>query len=422
MQKKCFLLVFVFQFSFCGVSFSQQKPLDVSEYEFIKIEKNRIEIPSDSACLNNFFAKIDAFRQTGKGNINVLHIGGSHVQAGTFSHQMRKNFDFLNGGNLTSRGIIFPFRAAKTNNPSSYSVNFKGEWTSERNVKRDYSASLGVTGIAVITTDSIAEISVNLNPRNSEKRWFIDTLVLIGYAENEKIIPILRQNDTTLIWGRQDIENQTYTYILPERTDTFTIFFLQTENSADKFVLKGFIPKTNSQGIVYNEIGVNGAAVPSYLRCENWEKELALIKPDLVIFGIGINDAVDVNFSSEKFIANYNALIAKIRNVSPDCAFVFITNNDSYRRVRVGRGRYSYQVNQNGLVAQRAFYEIARQNCGGVWDKFEIMGGLRSKTKWQHAGLSQKDKIHFTPKGYMLLGDMLFNALVEYYENKKSSF
>ena len=416
MIKRYFSLILVFQFGIFGAGFSQQKPLDMSEYEFIKIEKNRIEIPSDSACLNNFFAKIDAFSQTGKGNINVLHIGGSHVQAGTFSHQMRKNFDFFNGENLTSRGIIFPFRAAKTNNPTSYSVNFKGEWTSERNVKRDYSALLGVTGIAVITNDSIAEISVNLNPRG-EKRWFMDTLVLIGYAENEKVIPILKQNDTTYIWGRQDIENQTYTYILPEKTDTFTIFFLQTENSADKFVLKGFIPKINSQGIVYHEVGVNGAAVISYLRCENFEQELAFIKPDLVIFGIGINDAVDVNFSSEKFIANYNALIAKVRNVSPDCAFVFITNNDSYRKIRVRRGRYNYQVNQNGVVAQQAFYEIARQNCGGVWDKFEIMGGLRSIAKWQHAGLAQKDKIHFTPKGYMLLGDMLFNALVEYYEN-----
>ena len=414
MIKRYFSLILVFQFSVFGVVFSQQKPVDVSDYKFIKIEKNRIEVPSDSACLNNFFAKINAFRQTGKGNINVLHIGGSHVQAGTFSHQVRKNFDFLNDKNLTSRGIIFPYRAAKTNNPSSYSVSFKGEWTSERNVKRDYSASLGVTGIAVITTDSIAEISVNLNPKTTEKRWFVDTLVLIGYSKNEEVTPILKLNDSTYIWGRQDIENQTYTYILPERTDSFTIIFLQTKNSADKFVLKGFIPKTSSQGIVYNEVGVNGAAVPSYLRCENFERELALIKPDLVIFGIGINDAVDVNFSGEKFIANYNALIAKIRNASPDCAFVFITNNDSYRKIKVRKGRYNYQVNKNGLIAQQAFYEIARQNCGGVWDQFEIMGGLRSMKEWQDAGLAQKDKIHFSPRGYALLGDMLYNALIGY--------
>ena len=417
MIKRYFSLILGFQFCVFSVGFAQQKSVDVSDYKFINIDKNKIEVPSDSVWLNKFFAKIDAFCKTGKGNINVLHIGGSHVQAGTFSHQMRKNFDFLNGENLTSRGIIFPFRAAKTNNPPSYSVCFKGEWTSERNVKRDFSALLGVTGIAVITTDSIAEISVNLNPKTAKKRWFVDTLVLIGYAENQKIMPVLKQNDSTYIWAQQDIENQTYTYILPERTDSFTITFLQTERSADKFVLKGFIPKTNSQGIVYNEVGVNGAAVSSYLRCENFEKELAFIKPDLVIFGIGINDAVDVNFSSEKFIANYNALIAKIRNVSPDCAFVFITNNDSYRKIRTRKGRYNYQVNRNGLIAQQAFYEIARQNRGGVWDQFEIMGGLHSMKEWQNAGLAQKDKVHFTSSGYALLGDMLYNALIQYYEN-----
>ena len=417
MQKR-YLILFVVIFCFNNVKCSQQNPLDSSEYteyKFIKSEKNKIEIPGDSACLNNFFNKIRKFKDTNEGNINILHIGGSHVQAGTFSNQIRLNFDFFNENNLTSRGIIFPFRVAKTNNPLSYSVSYKGVWTSEKNVKRDYSTPLGVTGIAVITSDSTAEISVNLNPKIDEKRWFMDTLILIGYADNDNVIPILKQPDSTYIWGAHNPENSTYTYVFPEKTDSFTVIFNQTENAPHRFVLGGFIPKTNSQGIVYHEVGVNGAAVPSYIKCENFEKELALIKPDLVIFGIGINDAVDVNFSSEKFIANYNALIAKIRNDSPDCAFIFITNNDSYRKIKIRRGKYRYDVNRNGLTVQKAFYEIARQNCGGVWDQFEIMGGLRSMKEWQEAGLAQKDKIHFTFKGYTLLGNMLFNALTEYY-------
>jgi hypothetical protein len=414
MNKKYLILFFILYFCFNKSGFSQQIPLPLSDYKFINAEKNKIEVPNDSTSLSRFFAKVDTFYQECRGNINILHIGGSHVQAGVFSNQIRENLDFLNNRSQTSRGLIFPFKAAKTNNPPSYSVSYKGEWAAQKNVMRDFLTPLGVTGIAVITSDSTAEISVNLNPQ-SEKRWFMDTLILIGYAENDKVVPVLKQNDTTHIWATYDAENSTYTYILPEKTDNFTIIFHQTESSQHQFVLKGFIPKSGTQGIVYHEIGVNGAAVLSYLKCTNFEKELSLIKPDMVIFGIGINDAADRNFSSEKFIDNYNALIARIRKVSPDCAFIFITNNDSYRKVRVRRRRFGYEVNRNGLTAQRAFYEIASQNSGGVWDQFEIMGGLRSMQKWQDAGLAKKDKIHFTNNGYSLLGNLFYNAFAEYY-------
>ena len=39
------------------------------------------------------------------------------------------------------------------------------------------------------------------------------------------------------------------------------------------------------------------------------------------------------------------------------------------------------------------------------------MGGLKSMEKWQAAGLAQRDKVHLTRAGYLLLGDMLYEAL-----------
>jgi lysophospholipase L1-like esterase len=140
----------------------------------------------------------------------------------------------------------------------------------------------------------------------------------------------------------------------------------------------------------------------------------------LVIFGIGINDAVSDNFREEIFVNNYNKLIERIKNISPDCAFIFITNNDSYKNVRQAytrkkRRRYRTVsvVNRNGETAATAFYEIARQNNGAVWNQFEIMGGLKSMQQWQNASLAAHDKIHFTKTGYELLGDLFFNAILQ---------
>ena len=64
---------------------------------------------------------------------------------------------------------------------------------------------------------------------------------------------------------------------------------------------------------------------------------------------------------------------------------------------------------------QHDFYELARRHDGGVWDMFAIMGGLSSMRQWEVMGLAQKDKIHFTRKGYKLMGDMMYRAIIDSY-------
>ena len=104
-------------------------------------------------------------------------------------------------------------------------------------------------------------------------------------------------------------------------------------------------------------------------------------------------------------------LIKRIRKVSPKTAFIFETNNDSYRKVR----KRKYVQHPNGEVARKAFFMLADKHKAGVWDKFSIMGGLGSMAKWEKADLAKKDKVHFKTAGYQLLGDMFYKALMQAY-------
>jgi lysophospholipase L1-like esterase len=140
-----------------------------------------------------------------------------------------------------------------------------------------------------------------------------------------------------------------------------------------------------------------------------------MLHPDMVIFGIGINDAAAPDFDTVAFRANYLSLIDSIRSVNPDCAFVFLTNNDSFRAVRRKR-RTHYEVNRNGLLAREVFYRLADDCSGAVWDQFEIMGGLKSMDAWYKEKLAQKDRIHFTIAGYQLIGNLFSNALFDAYK------
>ncbi len=143
---------------------------------------------------------------------------------------------------------------------------------------------------------------------------------------------------------------------------------------------------------------------------------MADLKPDLVILGLGINDAYMKNFSQSDFEMNYSELISRIRRAAPETAIVFITNNDSYM--------YRRYVNKNGEKVEQSMLKMAKKLGAGVWDMYEVMGGLNSIVLWEKNGLAQRDKIHFTREGYLLLGDLFFNALMQrfekYMENKNN--
>ena len=49
------------------------------------------------------------------------------------------------------------------------------------------------------------------------------------------------------------------------------------------------------------------------------------------------------------------------------------------------------------------------------WDLFGIMGGAGSMDAWVNGGYARADHIHFTPEGYTVLGNLLFNALMDTY-------
>ncbi|SHM43189.1 GDSL-type esterase/lipase family protein [Fibrobacter sp. UWB7] len=179
------------------------------------------------------------------------------------------------------------------------------------------------------------------------------------------------------------------------------------------FTLTGILAENNAPGITYTNVGINGAKVSNYFEetCPLFEKEMSYYKPDLVIFAIGINDANVEVFNDKVFREDYDMLIKRIRKVSPKTAFIFETNNDSYRKIR----KKKYVQHPNGEVARKAFFMLADKHKAGVWDKFSIMGGLGSMAKWEKADLAKKDKVHFKTAGYQLLGDMFYKALMQAY-------
>ena len=369
-------------------------------------ELSRLIFPGERTAQDGFYAKLDSLTATGQGNVNIWHIGGSHVQAATFSNRIRDNIDSLSVRG--DRGFLFPMKLANTNYDKTYRISATGTWeapilTRSTTLRRP---RYGITGYGARTASPDASVSFQLNP-DGERRWQCESLRVLGYGSSGRTYPYILCLADTL---RFDYDERTASYLfhLPAPTDSVLVQFHIPQG--EEFVLNGLEPISWRPGVNFYASGVNGAALPSWLdRCEDLERDLHLVRPDLAILAVGINDsAVSAkDFKADKFKENYRRLIGMVRRVSPDCAFVFITNNDSYRYVRRGM-----TYNTNAEAVRTAMLELAEEFGAGVWDLYGLMGGAHSVEKWRDAGLVKRDRLHFTETGYELLGDLFVEALM----------
>ena len=445
-------------------SFAQTYPLmrQLPHYDCVNYDANKLILKGDSNRLNTFFDKLDSLALWGNNEINIIHIGGSHIQAGVFPNRMRMNFSNILPGFTAQRGAIFPYSAARTNNPKNFETHYSGEWKKCQNSRPPVTETLGIMGYTISTNDLNSSISFNLNPKDFGSNWKYNKLRLFAMVGDSELMPILIINNDTIPSVYEDstfvfylnefAENGTIklgkasdfdrlydkyntsyqfndTLIVQENIDSLnqdSVYSLdiglesdneQTKNDEYyatntnwKFSIMGLLPENNFNGITYHSMGVNGASLQSWLRCERFEQQMTFIKPDLAIMAVGVNDAnVEYGrFSKEAFKARYNQLLSKIYAANPNCAVIFITNNDCVVRV----GRRSYGLNKNTAIVQQAMHELAEQHNAAVWDLYEIMGGLGSISVWNEIGLANKDRVHFLVPGYNLLGDMLYNAII----------
>ena len=383
----------------------QRYPHAYPNYNFLEQEQNIIDVFGTERW-NSLLEKIHLQWTEGSQKVNIVHFGGSHIQADIWSNRMRQNFQNISPFNNTGRGMVFPFRVIHSNGSPYLKTENTGQWKGSRNAVRKHRPPFGLMGARADLLDSMAEIQIWENPNHCKDCVFdqIDLFV----ADTSKSYCVEITNDT-LEWRKENDTTGVYTFKLSKPIDSLSLKITKQDTSPSVFSLYGFKLQNNNNGISYHSVGVNGASVPSYLKCQFLPIQLETIKPDLVIFSIGINDAYSPGFSKQKFIHNYDSLIQIVRNINPQAAILFTTNNDSYYKRKL--------PNKRGIVVKEAMYELAKKHNCSVWDLFEVMGGLNSISIWQKNGLAKKDKIHLTPDGYKLVGDLLFEAFLSSYKN-----
>lgn len=398
-KKICNSLVFLFLLN--ALAYAQ-----TPAYNFIRYERNTIQQPKGKE-MKYFFQSLKELEGSANRKVNIVHIGDSHIQADYFSGRLRSLFQndtrFANGG----RGFIFPYALAQSNNPYNYQVTYTGYWAGQKSVNRNVVSTWGLSAISAKTTDSRATITINPNV-GSGSAYKISRIKIFYPVFDETSFNVSLEIDPKELISTYLSRSGYVEYQFRTPQSAVKIILNKSGFLQNHFLLQGINLENDDAGILYHAIGINGAVVPTYFRCQDFEKHLEVLHPDLVVVSLGANDTHVGYFNQEEYKNNLRYLIYEIRKASPKTSILMITPADSYLWRR--------HVNQNNEKARQQILELSEEMNVAVWDFFEVMGGIKSIDKWVQNSLAAKDRLHFTPKGYEMQGELLFSAIDNAYK------
>lgn len=383
------------------------------------------EYSKDFSELKRFFDGLDSL-QVGKDTVlTIVHLGDSHIQAGYYSGKVMRLFHerFGNAG----RGWVAPLKLSKTNEPDDYFISSAAkEWVAGRTIQHVKKCPVGIGGIGIQSVSPSINLDLIIAPNNGAGYDFNRAILYRG----GKSMPMLPAGaskglvDAHLAGGSGEMDVVADTFYLSRLTDTLQLHSTRRKQGTDqllpassfKNVYYGFNLTNGNPGILYHSIGVNGAMFINYTD-ENYIRQLALLKPSLLIVSLGTNETFGRRFNRDEFAGQVDAFVSLAKKYMPETAILLTTPPECYKRTYVNKKR-TYVRNSNTQIAAKVIVDIARKDSVACWDLFAATGGKNSCTKWYKNGLMGRDRIHFSKEGYREQGTLLYRALMQTYNEE----
>lgn len=378
-------------------------PLDSLKTLYPFLSVNRNALVNGEQGLRRFYQKLQRLPTQPNGRVSVVHIGDSHIQADLLTGPLRRALQarFGNAG----RGLIFPLAVARTNEGTGYRTASTARWFARRLLSApDSILPIGLSGISLSTTDSGSSFTLKVPADYRFRRLTVlhekSPSAFSWRATDERLRPLRPLPD-------QGSRVDGYRSVLAAdsllgfaRLTTVRIYPWQTRGR-----LYGLILENEAPGLLYHAIGINGAAVRHYNRAALFAEQLEALAPDLFIIALGTNDAYDTGFDAEAFGLELRAFMEELRARYPQADFLLTTPPDSYRARR-------YR-NPDLAALRDTVISYCQANQLAYWDFYAVMGGPGAMAVWQHHGLAQADRVHFTSRGYQLQARLLYLALLD---------
>ncbi len=175
-----------------------------------------------------------------------------------------------------------------------------------------------------------------------------------------------------------------------------------------------------SPGVVYNSIGINGANVTLLSRSYNerhWAAELQHYKPDLVIVNYGTNESGFAGFVDGTWGREMKEVVRRLHAALPGVSVLLMSPMDRGERKAGG------EIDTIPVIPRLVTIEarVAGETGAAFFNTFEAMGGEGTMGRWYTAEprLVGADFIHPMPAGAKIVGELLYSALRDGYNQYK---
>lgn len=384
-----------------------------SDYPYINLKTNAINL--NGADWSRFFDLLHASHDT---IVSILHIGDSHIQAEGSTSRTRALIQVRFG--TAGRGLLTPFRIAGTNQPLDYKITSSSNFTTAKLMKQPWAVDMGFTGIALQPEDRNFELCVSASPSNGIEPVFSRLRV---FSSGKAPTVTLVKTETEQVDFEQINGTGFFDIILSAPQSAVTINL----TASLPCTIFGIETAGGTTGVRYSAIGNNGATFSSYNTIGTFGRDISPLRPDLVIISLGSNEAFG-KVSDAAMRASIDLMVKNILRANPQAKILLTTPADCQRtvrrRVRVRKRRYrtvkSYQHNENIDRLRRVILAYGRDNRIATYDWYAVAGGDRSSANWLKDNLMSKDRIHLSWKGYSLMGELLYDALISAYTDHTS--
>ncbi len=376
---------------------------DTVNYDFFRQDDNQIE---NAGYLEPFFQKLYIQRTQGGQKVSVVHIGDSHILGNFLTREVRARLQNAFGD--AGRGMIFPYRLARTSGPKDYLVETNARWH-EANCARNIAPStpFGISGFTLQTTNLNAELTFRLrDTATSETRNFTKVTVFqhkTGYEYDLEV-----RDEVSGQKAEPFLESQyAQSFYFDRPVAQATVKARKLTSQQSRLTLDGVALENELSGVVYHSIGVNGAKFNDFVRAKYFARQVGELAPDLIILSFGTNEGQ--GNTDPAFVRRAMAkLIEQLLEHSPNSLIMLTTPADSYLR----RGR---SFNPNIAQMSSVIRGFARDKGYALWDLFNLSGGEKSAQFWKTNGLMSSDSVHYSKAGYAVQGKLLYQSLIKAY-------
>lgn len=380
------ILIFIFTINL----YSQDKYEDAIK----SLNSNNIENVNNPNNIEFISNLIRLKNNTSDRNINIIHIGDSHIQGEVFTNTIKDYFGAQFG--VAGKGLIFPYQIGKTNGNTNELFKTNSSWKLSKNTSKIGQLETGLMGYLLQTKDTLIHLEYSLK----QEDYFFNKITL--FASNS--LNTIKFSSNSTEFKEYKLDNTIGRVTIDKPTNNFTIEMQSTKDSITN--LYGIsIVNDKKTGIVYNSIGVNGTKYSDFNKSNIFWEQIKYINADLIILSMGTNEAQSNNL--DLFYNDVFQVVSKFKISHPKAVILITTPPISYYK--------KIKLNPNVLKINEIIKKLCIDNNISYWNLHEVQKEIDPIVKWRNNKFLRPDLIHYSSEGYKLQAKLFTNAFEKYW-------